>query len=77
MAPAVWLADYLSEVNQHFAVKQLARSEFYSAAFSESIDVVWEYHAWRQAAVSLCLPCRATLRSASASHQSKVLSSFP
>ena len=52
MAPAVWLAEFLSEVNEHFAVKQLARSEFYSAAFSESIDVVWEYHAWRQAMVS-------------------------
>ena len=52
VAPAVWLAEFLSEVNEHFAVKQLARSEFYSTALSESIEVVWEYHAWRQALVS-------------------------
>ncbi len=52
VAPAVWLAEFLSEVNEHFAVKQLVRSEFYSTAFSDSIDVVWEYHAWRQVVVS-------------------------
>ena len=52
VAPAVWLAEFLSEVNEHFAVKQLARTEFYSAGLSEEIDVVWEYHAWRKALVS-------------------------
>jgi hypothetical protein len=51
VAPAVWLAEYLCEVNEHFAVRQLARSEFYSTALSDGIDVVWEYHAWRQATV--------------------------
>ena len=51
VAPAVWLAEFLCEVNEHFAVRQLARSEFYSTALSEGIDVVWEYHAWRQAMV--------------------------
>ena len=56
VAPAVWLAEFLSEVNEHFAVKQLARSEFYSTALSKSVDVVWEYHAWRQAMVGTCLP---------------------
>ena len=52
IAPAVWLADFLSDVNEHFADKRLARSEFYSAALSDAIDVVWEYHTWRQALVS-------------------------
>jgi len=56
VAPAVWLAEFLSEVNEHFAMKQLARSEFYSTALSDSVDVVWEYHAWRQAMVGTCLP---------------------
>ena len=53
IAPAVWLAEFLSMVNDQFAVKPLARSEFYSTALSDAIDVVWEYHRWRQAVVSV------------------------
>ena len=58
IAPAVWLAEFLSDVNEHFAVKQLARSEFYSTVLSDAIDVVWEYHTWRQAMVGVvCERC--------------------
>ena len=58
IAPAVWLAEFLSMVNEHFAMKPLARSEFYSTALSDAIDVVWEYHRWRQAVVSaVCEQC--------------------
>ena len=51
IAPAVWLAEFLSDVNEHFAEKRLARSEFYSTALSDALDIVWEYHRWRQAMV--------------------------
>ena len=62
IAPAVWLAEFLSDVNEHFAVKQLARSEFYSTALSDTIDVVWEYHTWRQAMVGVvCERCLSPL----------------